>query len=273
VNIEIDRHYVLNLKKRSLRLGAWLGSNIAFGFPVDRETLTIVSGIDASRYGAFEDIVDDGIDSDIKELEILKDLSGPINFRYKGLLAATIAQVRILKRIEKGSKANTWSVVWEDDCILNGRYEAHFPNMTVPEDACILQIAKNHHYRENPEDPYLSENPNFYKGLRYPNHDDAHYSMCFSQCYAVNPKGASMLLQLWADTLPTVVERLKMEPETPHHPLYFEHLAAENPDMSHSYTYRPPITRILWIKGHAADVFIENQEHGLEFRNLRVREL
>lgn len=250
----IREHYLLNLRRRTDRLNAWLGWQHAqlFNF----KNLTIVEALDGIEYATVGEVAAAGVELGWLEFAPLTACEHT-DTKLRCLLAGAIGGLQILKSIAEDKKG--WYCFWEDDCVLTVDF-IDFLKTKPPKNAKVLQVAKNHRYLiPDAKDSRLTKDGKFFRGARYLNLDNEYYDgWCFSQCFAVTPSGAQLLIDTYISEIAVMSDYLSenaaFDSEGPG--FYFERLLMKNPDLPQTYTTIEPVTRLLWI--NAPDIFSEN---------------
>ena len=138
--MEIQQHYLLNLKRRPERLYGWAGAQYQRGF--DFEKLTVLEVIDGSKYKTlkhlFERFYDyfyqNGIDY---KKECLEQNEIPVKQGKRGIRASMLTKLVLFLHLEKEAKPEHFFMIWEDDIILRQPYNDWIA-VECPEDATMI---------------------------------------------------------------------------------------------------------------------------------------
>lgn len=194
--MDVDQHYLVNLKRRPERLFSWLGSMWSQDFPMDR--LTVVEAIDAAEFPTVEALAELAISEGFDYFDRVSDgvhyyheniSEDNQDFRARVLLAIVLSQLVTLKHIAE--QGEHWSFMYEDDTVFRVPY-LYVECLTPPPDADILTF----HWGYSPDPKhveiwknrqYVPGDPNFFVGC---------IGKLFINCVAVTPVGAKKLLDI-----------------------------------------------------------------------------
>lgn len=248
--MNIEQHYLLNLKRRPERLFTWLGAQDQMGF--DFSKLTVFEAVDGKSFRNAKEITDYG--SRIGNLSYLADRNNnDPNITARGIVAGTLSALVMLKKIAE-SGSDKYTVIWEDDAVLTIPYRA-FALLSLPRNANIATFGSMFAW-SNPEDCIEArKNAEIHKRLPFYH---GVVGAGFLRCYAVNSEGAEQLLEL-------------------HREKWSEHFSYEglmllNSRLPSLYTYIPEIIRLTCISGITSDIFLEINEH-VPWKRMSIKEI
>ena len=150
--MNIQQHYLLNLKRRPERLYAWIGSMDAMAF--DFERLTVFEAFDATNYRSIGEMLKEtgkyfeknGLDYRQEYNHIASDNKPYMN----GLIANMISKLLMLLDIEKAEDPSVWFMLWEDDVVLKKHYQDLIA-VQPPEGATMFAFHANQAFAVNKE--------------------------------------------------------------------------------------------------------------------------
>ena len=191
--MEIQEHYVLNLKRRPERLYTWLGCQWHAGF--DFSKLTVFQAFDASEYphiGAMlldvKDIfLQNGLDYRKGFMNRLSSVEG------KGLVGNMISKLLMLIEIEK-HPSDAYFMLWEDDIVFHReRTYQELISTELPSDAEMIAFHSREKDKERlhelPKHPTLP----FWKGT---------HGIKANQALMLTKRGAKMILDIYRQDTP-----------------------------------------------------------------------
>lgn len=235
--MHIEKHFLLNLKRRPERLYAWLGAQDQMKF--DFKKLTVFQAIDGKAFKNSQAITEYGADMGLGYLPERHNFDP--NLASRGIVAGTVSALVMLKNVSE-SGSDRYTVFWEDDAVLRIPYKA-FAGLSVPRDANIVVF--DHHFAHTSPDVSIQAEDTSKIHARLPFYQGV-VGAGFLRCYAVNAEGAEQLLAL-------------------HREKWDEHFAMEglvvrNSNLPNLYTYIPKIIRLTGISGVTSDIFTDKNK-------------
>ena len=199
------KYYVINLKRKPLRLGHWIGWQSAKDLNI--EGLTIVEAVDKEdmkdmmllhAWGVrhrFENRVDL---LHYHSISIGKDDYDMLYYKeFLGVLCLRLTQDILLCHIRDTQPAGSLHNVWVDDEVLSVEYPEYKNNIEAikrVKDFDILSMRWYHHEHLDPDKERWNQRENYKheSGLFYQGTANAG----FNHCFVVTPLGAAALLKL-----------------------------------------------------------------------------
>lgn len=241
--MKIDAHYLLNLKRSKIRLGAWLGYQESMGF--DFSNLTVFEACDLTHYQTIgemakcyrESLWRQGL-SFPKHLNLYPEESQ----KSKGYYANLISKLLMLIRIRNVGEGD-WVMMWEDDVVLKQPY-TELLALDIPETADMVSF----HSGGLPDTDTKHERLPYMKGCL-----DARAN----QMLLINRKGAEQIIDIYQR------KQLGYELE--------QFLAKHHKDLN-AWTSIENMGRFLHIKGNVSDIANKyNEDIGITFNTVSLK--
>ena len=240
--MKIDAHYLLNLKRSKIRLGAWIGYQESMGF--DFSNLTVFEACDLTNYQTIGEIAklyrqylwEHGV-SFPKHLDSRRE-----GHREKGYYANLISKLLMLILI-RNLKDGQWVMMWEDDVVLRYPY-AELLRLEIPNTAdmvCFHVGSLPNSYSKHEKLPYM-------RGC---------LGAKANQMLLINSKGAQKIIEIY--------QKKQLDYE-------LEQFLAKNHKDLNAWTSIKSMGRFLHIKGNVSDIANKyNEDIGIDFNVISLK--